>query len=359
MSRPESSLNDSALEDLNDPSFITPPNKSGEDRPIVNIKAVSDGSEEPDELNDRQLFNAVNESEVLIKTVIDEQESVHKLEDVTKTVMAQESISATDVLAIDKALDGKLTEAIPLNRFTDTPTKTGLKKAQGFISSFIDLKKKEAGSAGERLAASLPEWSAQVQVKLNEYFMIARSSAEAIRAQAAEFVNEDPSDRRYLVYLNQNADSLTDLRRAYLSTYSDSRTLDYGKLGKEFQNLSMATNDLLMKSPERGVKVLGLSVISPIPKTAQALEGSSVGTIATTNLTILSSTLASPALITYLEQHLSVIQPVTAEDSPVKMAEKMRNQNTMATSLVEMIQFLSLVAAYFTAMSAYRDSVSV
>ena len=135
MSQPEPSLNDDAVHDL-DPSFITPPNKEGEDKPLVNITATQNDFPQPSEMGEGELYKVVNDSEVLIKTVIDEQESVHDLEDVTKTIMAQETISASQVLAVDKSLGGKLTEASRLPLKAPLPIEVTLPKS--ILASWFD-----------------------------------------------------------------------------------------------------------------------------------------------------------------------------------------------------------------------------
>ena len=360
MSQPEPSLNDDAVHDL-DPSFITPPNKEGEDKPLVNITATQNDFPQPSEMGEGELYKAVNDSEVLIKTVIDEQESVHDLEDVTKTIMAQETISASQVLAVDKSLGGKLTEAVPLNRFTDTPTKTGLPQVKGFVANYLEERQREASGKNEQLIASLPEWSAQVQNKIHEYFAVARSAAESIRLQASGFVNESPSDRRYLVYLNESQDSLIDLRKAQLCQYTRTNVEGKAHLSAQFLALAEAVFQLINRAPIGACKLLRLSVDAPPPKETGALENGSdsLHHVSGVNLMALAGLLASPLLISYIDDHLALIQPVSPEDLPQDMAKKMRAQNTMVTTVVELTYFLTLVSKYFSAMHLYRESVSV
>lgn len=360
MSQPEASLNDDAVHDLN-PSFITPPNEDGEDKPLVNITATQNDLPQPNEMGEEELFRAVNDSEVLIKTVIDEQESVHDLEDITKTIMAQETISSSQVLAVDKSMGGKLTEAVPLNRFTDTPTKTGLPQVKGFVANYLEEKQREASEKNEQLIASLPEWSAQVQNKIHEYFAVARSAAESIRLQASAFVNEPPSDRRYLVYLGETQDSLIDLRKARLCQYTRTNVEGKAHLSAQFFALSETVFHLINRAPAGACKLLRLSVDAPPPKETGALEAGSenLHQVSSMNLMSLAAILSSPLLISYIDDHLVLIQPVSPEDPPQDMAKKMHAQNTMVTTVVELTYFLTLVSKYFSAMHLYRESVSV
>lgn len=358
--REDTPLNEDATGDLESPDFLTPPNKDGVEKPLVNIDAAPDDSPHPVEMGEKELFKAVNDSEVMIKTVIDEQESIHDLEDVTKTIMTQESISASEVLAIDKRLDGRLSEAVPLNRFTDTPTRTGVPQVKGFVANFLEEKKREVSEKNEQLIASLPEWSAQVQTKIHEYFSIARNAAESIRIQASTFVNEAPSDRRYLVYLNESQDSLIDLRKARLCQYTRSNVEGKQHLSPQFHALAETVFQLINRTPASSSKLMRLSLDAPVPKETGALEANqSEHELSNANLMALAIHLASPLLVSYIDDHMALIQPVTADDNPVDMAKKMRAQNTMATTIVELTYFLTLVSKYFSAMHLYRESVSV
>lgn len=355
MSQPEASLNDDAVSDLGNSGFITEPNQEGVKKDKVLTVNTSDDPLEPTEISQRELMQAVGQSEVVIKAVVDQEPIVKTLEDITETIFAQESISASQAYALDKQLSGKLLEAIPVNRFTDVPTRTSLPQVKSFAAKYMDEVKSQALDSQQKLKDSFPAWSKTVQETARVMMAKVAESLQGLRTQAQSFVSDPPDDRRYLVYIKPVKDGLINLRKAPISVYCTSSIVSDKP---EMAVLAKAVTSLSMSNLPKAACVIRLAMFGKVNPDLGVLEESGQLTSCSTSLISIAACLAGPDCIAQIEELTASMETINAEEDPGDMARKMRDVNNMVTTAVEMTAAIELISNYFAAVEKVRDSNS-
>lgn len=118
-------------------TFVTPPSAGNPNGPEAVIGA------DPGAVNDtpeqvQAALDALLNANTQIATTEDNITKVADLKDVVSTVMAQESISQSDVEEIDRKVGGYLGDEVSIKEFTEAPSRIGLEQTRQFAQRRLE-----------------------------------------------------------------------------------------------------------------------------------------------------------------------------------------------------------------------------
>ena len=227
------SLND----DVNNEFTETPPGVTvpaeipqAMDEPVI-VESTTSG----DDLAELEEVDAID---IILKTTIDGVDQYDKLADVSKTILAAESISRSDVVSLFAAMDSeefaqRFTDSTSsINGFTSTSTKTNLAEAQSFLEAELNTQRENLKIASveavskarvhaieriNRLDEEIPNLSARLRELIrvaSSDFSIAQQSKSALF-----YVAEKTTTVKDGVEVDKIEKVLYDIRTISLTSY--------------------------------------------------------------------------------------------------------------------------------------------
>lgn len=223
-------LNDDVLNEYKDdapglsqPSELPAPAAKTED--LVVVEAGQS------EIDDSAALAELKVTDVVLKTTVDEEDQYDKMVDVSKHILAAESISRADVEALFAAMDseefaeGFTKDVGTLYGFTTLSTTTNLREAKIYLEKTLQDKKQSIDAAtAEMIEKSTANSKIVVSELISTLKQLAEKSAAASVAASAAYVTARAS-KNALFYSSsidgngRKSSSLYDVRTVWLNSY--------------------------------------------------------------------------------------------------------------------------------------------
>lgn len=248
----EAEANLAAETGTGDPATVTPSGEPVLDNPEGNTLAViAEPSGSGDKTDDPEaLVKQMEESQTEIATTVNNITRVHDLDEVAQQVLAQESISQSDVEKVDKAFGGFIGEQANLNEFTEAPSRVGLTQVKTFVTSKLEAEKTTTEEQYLAFISSTKDQAAKLLVYLNGFVPEVVRALDLLQEKALRDLPRASKCNRFWSY-TVDKDGQPEGSPADLRYYPMCR--DFGRYGigpQEImkENLCMAYSDLQIEA---------------------------------------------------------------------------------------------------------------
>lgn len=239
------SLNDDALNELSEESkFLTTP-KTDLPPPTDDMTVLADGKGQPTEPSDA-LIDRLTQTDLKIKTVVDDVETIHRFEDVSNTIQAAESISQSDVVEVEKTFGGFLGEEAQLEEFTKVPTRVGLTTVQRHMTQRIETLKSTVRTKIKDILIKDVNDSFELAVNIEKVKVPnLLQLLEQIQDNCKQIGQDIGRSRNFIAYTDPRCHTMLDYSRTGFSDYSNMEEATFPDELKVPKELYRSFSDLM------------------------------------------------------------------------------------------------------------------